>query len=319
MKIIGHRKEKELIKKLLDKNYDSLSLLFEGKDCIGKKLFALYTARAYLCEKKEGFGCGECKDCRLVNNTISNIYEGTNLTPHYNIKIIQSESREIKIDQIREIIDFLQLKSEKGKVVIIEKAENMNIESSNALLKTLEEPPSNSLIILTTSNQFKLLPTILSRLKKIKFKNLSDDDIRDILTLKGLSEEKINDFLKIADGSLCLPLVILENENLYKYAKDIANLIINPKHPEGIFSLAKNFENLEVQQAVLVFDIIYILFSKSLSIGEISPNLFEVFIKEYKLAKEALLKGVKKKLTLLGLYFRLTDEVKNGDSFRYKT
>lgn len=295
MKIVGHRKEKELIKKLLDKNYDSLSLLFEGKDCIGKKLFALYTARAYLCEKKEGFGCGECKDCRLVNNTISNIYEGTNLTPHYNIKLIQSESREIKIDQIREIIEFLQLKSEKGKVVIIEKAENMNIESSNALLKTLEEPPSNSLIILTTSNQAKLLPTILSRLKKIKFRNLSDEEIREILTLKGVNEEKLDNLIKIADGSLCLPLIILENENLYRYAKDISNLIINPKHPEGIFSLANSFENLEVQQAVLVFDIIYNLLSKALISGNINPDMFEMFIKEYKIGKRRSTKRSKEK------------------------
>ncbi|MEJ5173087.1 MAG: DNA polymerase III subunit delta' [Hydrogenothermaceae bacterium] len=315
MKIIGHRKEREVIKKLLDKNYDSLSLLFEGKDCIGKKLFALYTARAYLCEKKEGFGCGECKDCRLVNNTISNVYEGTNLTPHYNIKLIQSESREIKIDQIREIIDFLQLKSERGKVVIIEKAENMNVESSNALLKTLEEPPSNSLIILTTSNQAKLLPTILSRLKKIKFRNLSDDEIREILILKGVNEEKVDNLINIADGSLCLPLIILENESLYRYAKDISNLIINHKHPEGIFSLAQNFENLEVQQAVLVFDIIYSLLSKDLVSGNINPDMFEMFVKEYRLARDALLKGVKKKLTLLGLYFKLTDEVKKWKQF----
>jgi DNA polymerase III, gamma/tau subunits len=161
MKVIGHEKEKTLIKKYLHKNYDSLSLLYEGKDCIGKKLLALYTARGFLCEKKEGFGCGVCNDCKLVNNLISNVYENTNLTPHPNIMLIQSNNREIKIDQIREAISFLSLKSLKGKVLIIEKAENLNTESANALLKTLEEPPSNTLIILTTSNQNQLLPTIV--------------------------------------------------------------------------------------------------------------------------------------------------------------
>lgn len=310
MKVIGHEKEKVYIEKLLEKNYDSLSLLFEGVDCIGKKLFALYTARGYLCEKRESFGCGKCKDCRLMDNTISNIYEKTNLTPHPNIRVIQSEGKEIKIDQIREVIDFLSLKSDKGKVVIIEKAENMNVESGNAILKTLEEPPHKSLIILTTSNQSKILPTILSRLKKIKFAKLSREEVRQILLLKGIGENRIGPLIDISDGSMCMPFFLINDESVYKYGKDLYNLMLNPNHQEGIFSLSQSIENLETEQAIKVFDIIFTLLGRDVAEGKVEPELFEAFLKESYTGRLAILRGVKKKLVIEGFYLKIIDEVK---------
>lgn len=310
IKLLGHETEKLLIKKLLNREYDSLSLLYEGIDCIGKKLTALYTARAYLCERREDFGCGVCKDCRLVNNVISNVYEGTNLTPHYDLMLIQSDSSEIKIDQIRAVIEFLRTKGEKGKVVIIEKTENMNLESSNALLKTLEEPPEKSLIILTTSNQSRILPTILSRVKKIKFKKLSEEVVQQILVHRGIDSEKAKKIAEISDGSLCLPLYILENEVIYSYGKDFYSLLKNPEHLEGLFSLTERLDNLQSEQLLKLFDIIYILFSKDMVDGHVKPELFEKFVYEYKTLIKAINKGVKRKTAILGFYFKLMEEVK---------
>lgn len=306
MKLLGHYREKILISKLLNRSYDSLSILYEGVDCIGKKMMALYTARAYLCEKKEDFGCGICKDCRLIDNLISNIYEGTDLTPHYDVMVIQSDTSEIKIDQIRSVNQFLRTSSSKGKVVIIEKAENMNMESSNALLKTLEEPPLKSLIILTTSNQSKIIPTILSRLKKIKFKKLSQEDIVDILIQKGVEPSKAKKISDIADGSMCLPMYILENESIYLYAKDLYNLILNPDHLEGLFSISSILDTIQTEQLIKLFDIMYILLGKDMLHGNVSVEFFERFVEEYQTIVKALTKGVKKKVAIMGFYFRLT-------------
>lgn len=305
MKLIGHEREKVLIRRLLEKGYDSLSLLFEGVDCIGKKMLALYTARAYLCDKREGFGCGECKDCRLIDNIIMNVYERRNLTPHHDLMLIQSDNSEIKIDQIREIGEFLKLKGDKGKVVIVEKAENMNTESSNAFLKTLEEPPEGTLIILTTSNQTKLIPTILSRLKKVKFRKLGQEEVESILLLKGIQEKKAKMLSEIADGSMCLPVYLLENEVIYNYSKDLYRLILNPEHKEGLLSLSSNLENLQPQQLIKVFDIIYILFGEDVASGKIRPELFEKFIREYEILIKAISHGVKKKLVIEGFFLRL--------------
>ncbi len=314
MKVLGHEETKDTIKKFLNKKYNSYSFLFEGKDCIGKKLIALYTARAFLCEKGYDFGCGSCKDCRLVNNLIDSIYEKKeDENVHPNVKLVRAEDgKNIKIDQIREIISFLKLKSEKGKVVIIEKAEKMNTEAANALLKTLEEPPDNSMIILTTSNQNNLLPTIVSRCKKIKFKPLSKETVKEILELKGVDETKAKNFASISDGSLCLPMSILEKENLYKYGKDLTNLLflfIQGKgvHPEGIVSISDILDKLEVEDLILIMDIVEMFSYRKAIKGEMPVSKYEKIVNESKKFKEAIKKGVKKKLAVEGFYFNVTN------------
>lgn len=305
MKLVGHEDTKKLIRLFLDKKYHSYTFLFEGKDCIGKKLVALQTARAFLCENDYGFGCGKCNSCRLVNNTISNIYEGTELNPHPDLKVISPE-KEIKIGQIREVIDFLRLKSKTGKVVIIEKAEKMNTEAANALLKTLEEPPENSMIILTTSNQNALLPTVVSRTRKIRFKPLSKEEIIQILRLKDIDEKKLKILVALSDGSMCLPIKINQKPEIFKYAKDLFTVLsLNELHPEGIISLGEIFDKLELEEIDTILDIVEKITYKKMLKGEINPDFYDKFIKEYQELKNAINKGVKKKLAIEGFYFNL--------------
>ncbi|WP_457624272.1 DNA polymerase III subunit delta' [Persephonella sp.] len=303
MKIIGHEETKKLIRQYLDRNYSSYSFLFEGKDCIGKKMVALLTARAYLCEKDYGFGCRECSSCKMADNTIQGIYGEETQNPHPDIMVVSPE-REIKIDQIRQVINFLKLK--KKKAVIIEKAEKMNVEASNALLKTLEEPPENSLLILTTSNQNRLLPTIVSRCKKIRFRPLKAEEITQILTLKNAEEKLIKTATALADGSMCIPSAILEKPPLFKYAKDLYTLLtVEGLHPEGIISLSDIFDRLENDEINIVLDIVEKIIYKKMLKGDVNPDLYDRFIKENQELKKAIEKGVKKKLAVEGMYFNL--------------
>ncbi len=303
MKLIGHQDSLKTIRMFLDRNYRSYSFLFEGKDCIGKKFVALLTAKAFLCEKKYSFGCDECKSCRLVNNTISNIYKSKELTPHPDIMIVSSE-KEIKIDQIRQVIQFLKLK--RKKVVIIEKAEKMNVEASNALLKTLEEPSDKSIIILTTSNQESVLPTIVSRCKKIRFKPLKKEEIEQILSLRNIEEKDFQVLTALSDGSMCVPEAVAKDKKLLKYAKDLYNILyVDKLHPEGIVTLGEIFDKLSNIEIEIVTNITEkILYKKTLR-GEVNPDFYDRFIKESEQFKEAVHRGVKKKLALEGMYFNL--------------
>ncbi len=307
MKIIGHEREKELIKRYLDKGYPSYSFLFEGKDCIGKKAIALLTAKSFLCETEYNLGCGECQSCKLVDNTIRNIYDNKDLSPHPFIKIVSPENnKEIKINQIREIIDFLKLKSKTGKVVIIENAEKMNREASNSLLKTLEEPPNKSLLILLTANKTKILPTILSRTLKIKFSPLKEEETTEILKLKGFSENEIKKVLKLSDGSLCLLTKLLNNKDIMKYIKDLYNLLVLPKPSiEGILALSQILEKLDIEDINLILDALDRAFHLKLIENKLSPEFYEKFLKEKKVLQRALNKNVKKRLALEGFYFSL--------------
>ncbi len=311
MKLIGHQHTKDIILSFLERDYDSYSFIFEGKDCIGKKLVALYTARGFLCEKKTGFGCGECNSCRLVNNTIENIYEKKDLSTHPDIKLIEPEDgKTIKIDQIRQAIEFLKLKSSKGKVLIIDQAEKMTVEASNALLKTLEEPPESTLIILITSNHNRLLPTIVSRCKKIRFRSLSQEEVTQILSLKGYSTADIEKALKVYDGSLCIPLKVLEDQKIYNYSKDLFNLVMlflekGEVHSEGIISLSELIDNLDNDSILNIISIFETLVYKSNMNSSIDPAFYEKLINESGKLKLALSKGVKKKLAFEGFYFNL--------------
>lgn len=307
MEVIGHQKEKELISKYLNRNLPSYSFLFEGKEGIGKKLLAFYTARGFLCEKKANFGCGECKICKLTDNFISNVYNGTNLTYNPDIKLVTSlDGKDIKISQIREIIEFVKLKSSSGRVVIIENAERMNTEASNALLKTLEEPPENTMFILTTTNQNKLLPTIVSRCFKIKFKHLPKQDIYEFLVNKGFPEKEAKEISILSEGSLSLYALIKENQKLYQLAKDTALLLLdNSLKIDGIINLADILDKLDNKDLFIIFQIVQIILHKKMLKGEFNIDKYEIFLKEFETLEKALKSGVKKKLAVEGLYFNV--------------
>jgi DNA polymerase-3 subunit delta' len=242
-----------------------------------------------------------------VDNTIANIYEGKELTPHPFIKLVSPENnKEIKINQIREIIDFLKLKSKTGKVVIIEDAEKMNREASNALLKTLEEPPEKSLIILTTSNKSKILPTILSRTLKIRFSPLKEDEIVDILKLKGFSTNDIKKVYKLSDGSLCLILKLLEDKKLLKYVKDFYTLLTAPKLIfEGVYTLVSSMDKFDNTDINLIFNALDKALHLKLLEGKMSPQFYEKFLNEKEILEKALNRGVKKNLALEGFFVNL--------------
>ena len=125
---------------------------------------------------------------------------------------LKEDKKEIDISQVREIQSFLAYKSYNGgyKIVIIDGAHLMNLEAQNCLLKTLEEPKGETLIILTSSKPDVLLPTIFSRCQTIKFfKNKDSKDSADKVDREKEILEKI------------LPVLNSTYANKFKYVKDI--------------------------------------------------------------------------------------------------
>lgn len=136
--------------------------LFIGPRGSGKQAMALTLAQAVNCEKLDADACGRCDSCRKIQ-----------AKNHPDVQWIQpeSKSRRITIDQIRDFIRAVNLKAGEAriKVGIIVDADRMDDSPANAFLKTLEEPPANTIIILLTAEPQRLLPTILSRCLKLAF------------------------------------------------------------------------------------------------------------------------------------------------------
>jgi len=165
--------------------------LFEGVEGCGKRLTALALVASTFCAHHTG--CGTCPVCRKVM-----------AGQHPDLHIIEPDGTAIKIAQIRELQQELVLRPYEAprKACIIESAERFNPSSGNALLKTLEEPPGNALMILLTTNGEAMLPTIRSRCQRLRFASLGEETISRFLVSEGATLETARLAAAQAGGSL---------------------------------------------------------------------------------------------------------------------
>jgi DNA polymerase-3 subunit delta' len=161
----------------LKNNRLSHAYLFSGPKGAGKKKMAKHLTKAIFCLRQDGDSCGECKNCRLIE-------EGNHLDVHW----IEPEKNVIRIKQIEELQKKFSYRAAESshKVYIMEEADTMNQEAANRLLKFLEEPPQGVVAILLTSNIHDLLPTILSRCQVLTFNAPSPEAIAALLEQEGV-------------------------------------------------------------------------------------------------------------------------------------
>jgi DNA polymerase-3 subunit delta' len=172
------------------------ALIFSGIAGIGKIAVAKTVAMALNCQKNSDGAnpCGHCLPCRQII-----------ADSHPDVLVIEPQGNYLRIDQIRKLLNTLALKpfTAGHRVVIISDSQAMNKEAANALLKALEEPPSNTIIILTTLQTSDLLPTIVSRCRKIRFNPLSSEDISSLLAeTEEVDQRFIHTAAALSNGSL---------------------------------------------------------------------------------------------------------------------
>jgi len=174
--IKGQDKAVSFLKSVLENNRFSQAYIFFGPNGVGKKLTALNFAKAFNCAIPVGQRpCDACVSCRKIDASNH---------PDVFLLVPEKEDASIKIDQVREVIKNISLKAYEArkKVYIIDDAHLMTPEAQNALLKTLEEPPSDSVLILITDNMESLFSTIVSRSQVVKFFPFAVAEVKDILT-----------------------------------------------------------------------------------------------------------------------------------------
>lgn len=154
------------------------ALLLQGRKGVGKLDFARALAQGLLCETPQpsGAGCGRCLACGWLaqgNHPDFRSVEPEALADNGEEGESKSKkpSRQILIEQVRELAGLVNLSTHRNgmRVILIHPAEAMNVNAANALLKTLEEPPPHTLIILVSHHAQSLLPTVRSRCRKVDF------------------------------------------------------------------------------------------------------------------------------------------------------
>jgi len=169
-RILGHESQKDLLRRALAADRLSHAYLFEGPEGIGKRLMALALARNIFC--LNGNGCGDCVACRKVDHN-----------NHPDLHLLEPDGVGIKIEQIRTLqkeLSYRPLEAPR-KICLIDGAEKLNPAAGNALLKTLEEPAKDTLLLLLTAMPDKVLATIRSRCQRLPFLRISPEKVKKVL------------------------------------------------------------------------------------------------------------------------------------------
>lgn len=240
-KIIGNDKIKEMLYKSVKDKKTSHSYLFVGIEGIGKKEIAKEFAKMLLCISDNKY-CNTCKSC---------IEFDSNNNPDF--LYIEPEGNSVKIEQIRYIQRKIQEKPiiSNKKVYIINDADKMTIEAQNCLLKTLEEPPEYSTIILIGSNENMFLSTIKSRCMIIHFSKIEDEKIRKYLEEKYELKDISTNMLEIFQGSIGKAILLKDKKEQYEKIE----LIIKSISQKSIIDIL-NMSEILYKSKEEIFDIL---------------------------------------------------------------
>ena len=255
-RILGQEQPKKILKNALQNSSVAHAYLFHGQESIGKKQIAIELAKSLNCASPiKGDACDECISCRKIENRIHPDFffiEPIKNTP-------TAREAVIKIEAIRELQRKLAFHPYEGKVkaAIIDNADLMNLQAANSFLKTLEEPPSATILILISSNPFKLLPTLISRCQTIQFQPLTQENIEKILK-EIMTEQMIgNDTLAFrtlrSRGSVKKALAE-DIENIVNIRKEIVSLLetISFDRMDVVFSHAKSWASQSDQWELIL-------------------------------------------------------------------
>jgi len=209
--------------------------VFEGESGLGKRLVAGEFIKGIFCMEHVSDPCGICSNCLKLDSA-----------NHPDYLFIEPEGNSIKNKQIEEIQNFISIKPYESsvKVVVVENANAMTVSAQNRLLKVLEEPSGDAMMILLSENVEALLPTIKSRLQRVRFNRLTNEEIRQFVDSRyELEEKEINSIVIFSEGSIGKVVKFVDSEVFLEGRKKVYELIqsVHKKDLFKAFNLVEYF------------------------------------------------------------------------------
>jgi DNA polymerase III subunit delta' len=238
--LIGQQLATSVLQRAIKAGTVNHAYLFTGPEGAGKTSTALAFAAALNCESPtpDGDACGTCTSCIMM------AADG-----HPDIELIKPDGAQTKIKQMHEMRRMSQYAPVRGKwkVVIVEQVDTMNEDSSNSILKTLEEPPSYLIIILLSRNPALLLQTIRSRCLLVRFANAPAQELADALVDRFGASRKEAEFLAAySEGRPGIAISLLGNEKFVEWREKVVSLATGIQSHSRSFALrlSEDFQKL---------------------------------------------------------------------------
>lgn len=249
--IIGHQDQVRQLRALVAADKIPHALLLVGPTGIGKSLIARLVAAGALCGGQDS-PCGRCQACTMFSRGA-----------HPDFTLVNPDGKTIKIDQIRALQHFAALMPVVSlrRVCIIEDAEVMTVQAANSLLKLLEEPPSALIFILVAGTSQPLLPTVLSRCRKIQFQSLPAAMLANALAAKEYAPETAQVAARLSGGRMGAALNLLAPDGFAARGRAIELLdSVLGSERAPVWYKAAQLDNLESKAIVEVLDFLIYLF-----------------------------------------------------------
>ena len=219
--IIGQHQAVDLLQKVLASTRLAQAYLFYGPSGVGKKLAALQFAKALYCPAARNDACDACPICHKIDTG-----------NHPDITLIMPADTTLKIEQIRFLQHRLSYKPYEAQrtTIILDDCERLTLPAANALLKTLEEPPAHTVLILLTGNKEALPLTIVSRCQLVPFGALAPSHMSTILTQQGMAADTATLAACLAEGQLehCTPealeRMLVTRQHAYQVLQEVTQL-----------------------------------------------------------------------------------------------
>ena len=241
IQLIGHEWAIDLFNRQYQAGRAPQSILVNGPPNVGKSTLARYFAQYLNCEAALK-PCGQCLACRKIANQ-----------SHPDVRILDDEDQTIKIDQVRALQHDLALSPYEGRyrIAILCNFERATISAANALLKTLEEPAAQVVLILTAIDPKTLLPTIVSRCQGLALRPLSRQQIADALKTEWQAAPERADLVaQLSTGRLGWALRALQDETLLTYRESCLEDLLDLVQMDRVERLAYA-QSLSRNQAAL--------------------------------------------------------------------
>ena len=258
--IKGQSQAIKILQKEIATSSISGAYLFTGPVGVGKTFTALTFAKALNCKKEEMDSCDECSSCRKIDHQ-----------NHPDVRKIVPENGSIKIEQIRNLKRESSYKLYEGrkKVWIIEEADKFGLAAANSILKILEEPPPQTVLILISQIKEGLLPTILSRCEVIRFFPLPLPEIEKMMTQQlPQGSNEIHILAKLAQGRVEEALHLTKEANTLRIREELLSALRKNMNLEEIFKLTAQWANYKEKELQRIFDMLLFWFRDILILGQ---------------------------------------------------